>query len=90
LRNRFASGLLREIGVDELIAADADAYVDKAVRMLTSPALLAATRGKIAERFPALLDQTDSIRALEIFLESIAPARTRRTNKSWLDWFRGR
>ena len=90
LRNRFASGLLREMGVEELIATDAKAYVDNAVRLLTSPALLAATRSKITERFPALLDRTDSIRAFEAFLESVAPPRIKRTTKSWLDRVRRR
>lgn len=90
LRNRFASGLLREMGVEELIAADAKAYIDKAVRLLTDPTLLAATRSKIADRFPALLDRSESIRAFETFLESVAPGRTKRPNRSWRDKFRGR
>jgi predicted O-linked N-acetylglucosamine transferase (SPINDLY family) len=79
LRNRFASGLLREMGVEELIATDAKAYVEKAVELLTSPALLAATRSKIGQAFPSLLDRSDSIREFESFLESVAPARTGRT-----------
>jgi hypothetical protein len=78
------------MGVDELITTDANAYVDNAVRLLTSPTLLAATRVRITERFPALLDRTDSIRAFEAFLESVAPARIKRTTKSWLDRVRGR
>jgi len=82
LRNRFASGLLRAMGLDDLIATDAKAYVDNAVKLLTSPALLAAIRSKLAERFPVLLDKSDSIRALEAFVESVAPPRTKRTNKS--------
>jgi len=90
LRNRFASGILREMGLEELISVDAKAYVDNAIRLLTDPALLAATRTKIAERFPALLGRSDSIRALEDFLESVAPARGRQTNKSWRDRFRGK
>jgi len=90
LRNRFASGLLREMGVDELIATSAKAYVDNAVRLLTNPALLSATRSKIIERFPALLDRSDSVRAFEAFLESVAPARIKATTKSWLDRVRGR
>ncbi|TMH60328.1 MAG: tetratricopeptide repeat protein [Betaproteobacteria bacterium] len=90
LRNRFASGLLREMGVDELIATSAKAYVDNAVRLLTSPALLSQTRSKIIERFPALLDRSDSVRAFEAFLESVAPARIKATTKSWLDRVRGR
>lgn len=82
LRNRFASGLLRQMGLDELIATDAKAYVDKAIMLLTDAALLAATRSKITERFPALLDRNDSIRGLEAFLASVAPARTMRTDES--------
>ncbi|MGH9807045.1 MAG: hypothetical protein ACRD9W_07240, partial [Terriglobia bacterium] len=89
LRNRFASGLLREMGIDELIATDANAYVDKAVTLLTSPTRLVATRGKIAERFSALLDRTDSIHAFEAFLESVAPARIKRKTRSGLDRIRG-
>jgi len=90
LRNRFASGLLREMGLDELIAKDAKAYVDKAVRLLTDPALLAETHSRITERFPSLLGRNDSIRAFETFLESVAPKRTGPTNKSWFDRFRVR
>ena len=48
LRHRFASGLLREMGIEELISTDAKAFVDNAVRLLTSPALLAAARSKIS------------------------------------------
>jgi protein O-GlcNAc transferase len=90
LRNRFASGLLREMGVEELIATDAKTYVDNAVNLLTNPAQLAATRDKITELFPALLDRTDSIRAFEAFLESVAPARIKPTTDSWLDRVRRR
>jgi protein O-GlcNAc transferase len=79
LRNRFASGLLREMGVEELIATDAKAYVDNAIRFLSSPALLAAVRSKISQRFPSLLDRSDSIRAFETFLESVAPPRIKPT-----------
>ncbi len=89
LRHRFASGLLREMGVEELIATDAKALCRQRGQVADSPALLAAARSKISERFPALLDRSDSIRALEAFLESVAPARARR-NKSWFDRFRWR
>ena len=90
LRNRFAGGLLRTMGVPELVAADASGLVAIAVRLLNDRELLMATRARISERFPELLDRRDSIRALELFLESVAPARTTRTNKSWLDRIRGR
>ncbi len=90
LRNRFASGILREMGLEELIATDAKAYVDNAVSLLTSPTLLAQTRSRIVGRFPSLLDRTDSIRAFEDFLESVAPPRAKRADKSWLERLRGR
>jgi protein O-GlcNAc transferase len=92
LRSRFASGLLRQMGTDTLVASNPREYVDRAVALLTGPALLQTTRQAIAARFPSLLDQQESIRSLERFLESAlsrAPAPTE-TSTSWLAKIRDR
>ena len=58
-RSRMGAALLRNLGLDELIAADATAYHDLCVRLAGDPAARAALRARITaamERQPLFLD----------------------------------
>jgi protein O-GlcNAc transferase len=47
LRGRLGSGILRHLGLDELVATDVDGYVDVATRLAESPTYRAAIREKL-------------------------------------------
>jgi predicted O-linked N-acetylglucosamine transferase (SPINDLY family) len=49
LRGRLASGILRRIGADELVAADEEAYIELAVRLANSPRKLQGSRERLYE-----------------------------------------
>ena len=68
LRGRLASGMLRQIGLDELVATSDAAYVELAVTLANDP----ARRRGLSERLKAaserLLEDEAPVRALEAFL----------------------
>ncbi len=90
LRSRFASGLLRRMGIDELVAASPQAYVDIAIALLNDSQHLAAVRDKVVARFPSLLDQQESVRSLERFLASVDPRKKGGESGSWMRKLRDR
>jgi predicted O-linked N-acetylglucosamine transferase (SPINDLY family) len=68
LRGRLASGILRRIGLDELVADTEEAYAEKAVRLAQDAAYWGEVRSRmIAARAP-LHGDTAPVRALERFL----------------------
>jgi predicted O-linked N-acetylglucosamine transferase (SPINDLY family) len=69
LRGRLGSGILRTMGMDELVATDTAAYVDIATRLATDKAFNATARQRIAERREGLFDDVETVRELEAFLE---------------------
>ena len=68
LRGRLASGILKRIGVHELVAADEEQYVALAVRLIRDPAYRDGIRRRIEDGRPLLYGDTAPIRALESFL----------------------
>ena len=68
LRGRLASGILKRIGLPELVAVDAAQYVELAVRLAQDAGYRQDIRRRIEERRGALFDDTAPIRALEAFL----------------------
>jgi predicted O-linked N-acetylglucosamine transferase (SPINDLY family) len=68
LRGRFASGILRRIGLHELVAQSEDDYVARAVRLCRDPGYREALRARIAASGRALYEDPLPIRALETFL----------------------
>jgi len=72
LRGRLASGLLRRLGLDELVAASDDDYIDRAVQLAGDPAQRQRCSQQIVERRARLLGDTTPVRALEDFLERSA------------------
>jgi len=72
LRGRLASGILRAIGLDELVAASAEAYIELAVRLCRDAQYREDIRERIALRRGRLYEDVDAIRGMESFLESAA------------------
>lgn len=68
LRGRLASGILRRMGLRELVASDEKAYADIAVQLVREPSLRQALRQRIDSRRIVLYADPAPIRALETFL----------------------
>jgi predicted O-linked N-acetylglucosamine transferase (SPINDLY family) len=68
LRGRLASGILKRIGVPELVAADEAQYVDLVVRLAQDADYREEMRRRIASGRPSLFEDLAPVRALEDFL----------------------
>jgi protein O-GlcNAc transferase len=65
--------MLRMVGVEELIAADDDDYVEKAVRLYGDPALRNDLRDRIASHSAILFEDERPVQGFADFLESVRP-----------------
>jgi predicted O-linked N-acetylglucosamine transferase (SPINDLY family) len=73
LRGRLASGVLRRMGLDELVATDDAGYVEIAVRLATDAAYWGEMRARIEAARGALYHDRAPVRALEqFFAEALA------------------
>jgi CRISPR-associated protein Csy1 len=72
MRGRQSAGMLRMIGVEELIAVDQDDYVRIASRLCADPAWRAQLSVRIRENSARLFDDPAPIAALEAFCRDIA------------------
>jgi predicted O-linked N-acetylglucosamine transferase (SPINDLY family) len=72
LRGRLASGILRRLGLPELIAPDTERYAELAVRLCRDAEYRDALRRRMALARGLLFDDTVPIRALEALLASRA------------------
>ncbi len=72
LRGRLASGILRRLGMTELIAQTEDEYVSLAVRLARDVDLQQRFRAEIVQRRPVLYEDVASIRHLENVIEEHA------------------
>jgi protein O-GlcNAc transferase len=72
MRGRFASGMLKHIGLAELVAASDDAYIELAVALATDAARRAELRRRIAREREALYEDARPVAALEAFIERVA------------------
>ena len=68
LRGRLASGILKRMQLDELVAQSSDEYVALAVRVASDPAYRAALRERIRMARGVLFEDPAPIAALEEFL----------------------
>jgi predicted O-linked N-acetylglucosamine transferase (SPINDLY family) len=68
LRGRLASGILRRMALDELVASGPEQYVELAVRLARNADRREAVRRRIREARPLLFGDLEPIRALEDFL----------------------
>ena len=76
LRGRLASGVLRRIGMSDLVVTDQEALVVLVARLAQDRPFNLATRERIATLRPVLFDDETPVRALEQFLtEAIAKQR---------------
>lgn len=69
MRGRFASGILRRLGLPELVAATDDEYLAIAARLAREGAYAAGIRQQIAARRALLFCDTAPVQALEQLLE---------------------
>jgi predicted O-linked N-acetylglucosamine transferase (SPINDLY family) len=69
MRGRLASGILKRIGLRELIAKDDDDFVNLAVKIATDQKYNRLIRNKIDKNRDFLYNDLKPIRALEQFIE---------------------
>jgi len=72
LRGRLASGVLRRMGLTELIVHNKPDYVDLAVRLVTDRDYQAHIRLEIEQRRSVLFDDQSAMGSFQDFLESVA------------------
>jgi predicted O-linked N-acetylglucosamine transferase (SPINDLY family) len=72
LRGRLASGMLKHIGLHELVADSDESYIELVVALANDPARRAHLRQRIARQREALYEDAAPITALEAFLERVA------------------
>lgn len=71
MRGRLASGVMRTLGLAELVAGTPDEYVAIAVRLATDPAYRHGLRARITGTAATLYEDVAAVRALEVQLEAI-------------------
>ncbi|MDB5861467.1 MAG: putative O-linked N-acetylglucosamine transferase, family, partial [Ramlibacter sp.] len=74
MRGRFASGVLRQMGLQEWVADSVDAYAQKVASLCADDAARAAVSKQIRERRGALYNDKGSVDALAAELERLAAA----------------
>ena len=73
LRGRLASGVLRRMGLQELIVPTKADYVDLVVKLVTDRDYRAHIRHEIEQRRPVLFDDRSAMGPFQDFLASLAP-----------------
>ena len=71
MRGRQSAAMLRMVGVEELIAADADDYVRIAARLAVDASWRAEITNRMAAGSARLFDDQEPLRALDAFLRSV-------------------
>jgi predicted O-linked N-acetylglucosamine transferase (SPINDLY family) len=72
MRGRLASGILRRMGIDELIAKDESTYIELVVRLVRDEAFNRRMRNRIEETRGVLFGDLAPIRAMEDFFRQVA------------------
>ena len=70
MRGRLASGILKRMGMSELVAESEQRYVETVVKLARDPGYRQQVRERIKASRHVLFDDVSSIRALEEFLNS--------------------
>lgn len=73
LRGRLASGILKRLGLPELVAPTEEAYVDLAVRLASDRAYWQSMRARMEKACSVLYEDAAPVRALEEFLLQARP-----------------
>jgi predicted O-linked N-acetylglucosamine transferase (SPINDLY family) len=71
LRGRLASGILKRMGLHDLVAPSEEAYIDLAVRLAGAPDERQAVASRIDSTREALYEDAGTVRALERFLDRV-------------------
>jgi predicted O-linked N-acetylglucosamine transferase (SPINDLY family) len=71
MRGRLASGILKRMGLSDLVAQTEDDYVALAVRLIQDPGYQKQVSERIAASRHVLFNDMAAIRALEDFLVSV-------------------
>jgi CRISPR-associated protein Csy1 len=69
MRGRQSAAMLRIVGVEELIARDAEEYVEIALRVARDPVYREGLSSRIGEGLPRLVDRSEPIEALAAAFE---------------------
>jgi CRISPR-associated protein Csy1 len=72
MRGRQSAAMLEAASLAELVVANPDAYVAKAVEVGSDRELRVAISRKLAQRSDAMFGRDEPVRALESFLERVA------------------
>ncbi len=72
LRGRLASGILKRMGLQELVAGSEEDYISLAVKLIRDGEYRERTRKRIAAERHVLFEDVAPIRALETFLAKVA------------------
>ena len=72
LRGRLASGILKRMGLQELVAGSEEDYISLAVKLIRDGEYCERTRKRIAAERHVLFEDVAPIRALETFLAKVA------------------
>ena len=77
MRGRLASGIMRRIGLPELVAMTDDAFIQSAVELSANASKLSELRLEIANRRAILFHDTEAVRGLErCLMEAIGRTRS--------------
>jgi len=74
MRGRLASGILRRMGLPELVAENENDYIELAIKLATSPDYRDKVQRSILEKRPALFEDPAPVQALEDFLKRVTMA----------------
>jgi len=79
MRGRLASGLMRRMNLEDLIATTYEDFVQRAVALAADAETLGEIRSEMSRRSPVLFSDTTPVRALEDFLLEESGKRRSRT-----------
>jgi predicted O-linked N-acetylglucosamine transferase (SPINDLY family) len=71
MRGRLASGILKQLGVQELVAANEEDYIELTVKLVQDKAFSQSVSQRIGQASPRLLNDLQPIRAMEDFLMEV-------------------
>jgi predicted O-linked N-acetylglucosamine transferase (SPINDLY family) len=71
VRGRLASGILRHMGLDELVTSTEADYVQTVVRLAQDAAYWGEVRERMVAARERLYNDAEPVRALERFLEDV-------------------
>lgn len=80
MRGRFGSGVMRRLGLDELVATDPEDFVQNTVRLIRDAEFRDAVRARLRVGQVSLYRDLSTVDALTAFITSSSPMSVRRDN----------